>query len=560
MEPKAALFEINDHCFSIDLQLDQTEGKVLSFISESLVTLLTLKIEKTEFPSEMMTTLEHALDCFTSSIIKVPKKFPKKLNKLAKDFHKFLQNFLLVINYSLEELQSDITEIFVDMHSMIDSLNGDILLELQSNLKRICQMPEQVTYQFFRKKILLEADSLFYEAAIKRDNMSIEELKALFKSTYSELIKNDKGIDQEFNNYEQLIHVKKQQIAKDACEKICLAVKEKIVTVDYCWIVLKKFQLPGILNKVGKKIGTCFEPFEAVLGKSVHYEIIQCIEVNPGLCIIINSPNSGKSQILYLINFKTHLKASIDSDHIKIASGSTEEDCLIAQNHPKKLSKVSFSGGKLSNLKDISINLETFEYIQEIIYIQNSNTIIFTTNASELYIIKDGINTAKLDHDPVYSIKYIKGLSLYAEIASNALKLYDDDMNPFKSFIFSNFEELIYKQVEASINYNCEIQVQCVGKLLLISNLIENTIYYFKVKLSDSEYEEMMRDKSIFDKVVNYSKKIPGRMSIVLSDLVEKKSEFEDIKYDYQFGVFLDRKSEEGKLETFNGSQDELTE
>lgn len=557
---RVSIYEFNEHCFTISLQTENSEEKIFSLLTESRLNLVSLTVEKTNFPNEIMRTLDQALECFSLKFVEIPKTEPKKVQSLTKDLHSYLETLLISVEISLEQLQSDLKNIFFSMHNFVDSIKGDILIELMTNLKNACKMPDEVTYQLFRKKKLVEADSIFYEKAIKSEITDIDDLRDLFESTYKELIRCSFGIEQEFSNYDQLIRLKKQQISKETCEKIVAAVKESVLLSDYCWIVFNKFSASGTLDKVNKGIDICLKPFDAILAKMMDFEIIQFLEVSPGMCIVFNAPGSGKSYVLLSVGFATRLKTVVDSDYIKIATGSTEENWVVLQNYPKRLTKMKINNGKLAIIKDYKVNLETYEYICEIVYIPHSNTIIFTTNDNEVFILKNEHIVNSLNHSQIFSMKYLDKLNLFAEIYANEIKLYDDNINLVKSFSLPHLSEIIIKQEENQISYVSSIQIQNIGNSLYVSNIVQNVICYFKLKLSAVELEDVKRDASILDKVVSFSKDLPGRVSLVFSDLIEKKSFFEDIKCDFQFGVYLERMKEERKSSVFLKSSEVMVE
>ena len=113
---------------------------------------------------------------------------------------------------------------------------------------------------------------------------------------------------------------------------------------------------------------------------SIH-SIIELSEFELLICCLIK--NGG--YLIYYNQFKAFIVYFLQAKNFVVASGSTAKTVFVVQNYPKNSFTFAIKDNKVENVKNVNLDIETYEEVENLVFLENLQKVYFTTNNGSVY-------------------------------------------------------------------------------------------------------------------------------------------------------------------------------
>ncbi|OMJ73127.1 hypothetical protein SteCoe_28246 [Stentor coeruleus] len=392
---------------------------------------LALNTVDIHLPGDYKTTMDKITQMFTVDVCSLETGKSENLELKIKNYIEALRKIIYNIELNENNLREIITGAYNSLHSRIESFLSSGLIDLLNEAERSHNMPKSARKRFIISLDLDTEKQRFIQKYFAESDLNIEEMIEEFYNSFSYFMKDaDKFFSSRFRDFEKKFKQEKNNITEETKKFL----QERLSS----FYDLETFMRVGLftlrLTSSGPKIeiiknwvmiiSLILQKATCTLTGIVEIsddEILICISVGNESFIIYYSPTSSSIALAFsCVNFI-------------IASGSTPDTILIAQNYPKSIDLYKLKSGKLEHSKRYNFNLESNEQIIGIAYIKSMEKAVFicdnNTLNSKVLSLEHRVNIAlKNNTEKLLCLEYYKERKMICLKTPKHIRLYSEHL------------------------------------------------------------------------------------------------------------------------------------
>ena len=540
--------EISSLCksgfYSIELRSDNENSDFFVEVKDKNVEFCELQEFDCEILPEIFEDLDLVLKHFCDVVAGVDKADSEGLENIILRFKEKIQEIMFNFEIFGEDLVGIVKNKFFAIYSGFDREHSSALINLRNCLIEKCRMPLEVKKFLIRTVTIDEVNSRFQERVLMMKDSDLAEIRKAFEECYERFIVDRSCIDEEFLIYDEIMKQVKTRIIERMSQDLFDYIKNKLVSSEYQWIVIKGLCFDRHISSLPKKFDLTLSPIDAIFTLKGKYQIEHFSKLKPGILLLITSKekvsnnyteNTNMSLLLFYHAKKRKGLKAFDG-LVQIASGSDSNNLITLQKKLKKLSKMVLVYGRFVECKEYKIDPLILQEIKLITYNNISEKIVFATNNNQLYILNENNSIQVINEgNKIHWIRFLSYLNIFIMINNDIIEFFDSEFSTIAKIYLYELGGLFLSDFIDNQNYKF-VGLTTIKRKFCFSNVRQNNIFYYKVDLGEEFFRTRSR-KSIVSTIIDI---VAYEVNPTFKELIKDKCGFDSIKVKSAFGIYTD--------------------
>ncbi|OMJ75222.1 hypothetical protein SteCoe_25700 [Stentor coeruleus] len=395
--------------------------------------LLTFNTVDIHLPKDFKAALDKITQGFTTDVCSLETGKFEDLELKTKIYLEALRKIIYNIELKENILREIITGAYNSLHSRIESFLSSGLIDLLNEAEKSHNMPKSA-----RKRLIISLDldtekQRYIQKYFTVSDLNIEEMIEEFYNSFSCFIKDsDRFFSSRFKDFNKMFKQEKIKITEETKKTLQERLSSYYDMEAYirAGLFTLKITNPGPIIKVSGD----WIMIACLILQKASCTLVGIVEISDDE-MLIGVTIGNESFIIYYSLTSTSIALAFSSVSFIIASGSTPDAIIIAQNYPKSIDLYKLKLGKLEHSNKYDFKLQSNEQIIGLAYIKDMDKAVFICNNntlnSKVLSVAQRVNISlKNDTEKLHCLEYYKEKKIICLKTVRNIRFYSEHLQP----------------------------------------------------------------------------------------------------------------------------------